>query len=73
MRRKYESCQPWKEKGEYPVDEEGVLFVSPYWSRALALAEKRRNKKFYFADLVIICSVFYLMYLVYNTLRVVNS
>lgn len=64
MRRKYESCQPWKEKGEYPVDEEGVLFVSPYWSRALALAEKRRNKKFYFADLLIVCTMFSIVYYV---------
>ena len=70
MRRKYESCQPWKEKGEYPVDEEGVLFVSPYWSRALALAEKRRKKKFYFTDLLIVCTMCSLMY---YALRAVNS
>lgn len=70
MRRKYEPCQPWKEKGEYPVDEEGVLFVSPYWSRALSLAEKRRKKKFYVADVFIVGTMIFLMYYV---ITVVNS
>ena len=47
----------WKEKGEYPVDEEGILHVSTYWKRALRLKEKKEQKKIYFADIFIIVCI----------------
>ena len=53
----YEPCRPWKDKGEYPVDSEGVLYVSPYWKKALALAEQRRKQKIYMVDVIIVMSV----------------
>jgi hypothetical protein len=54
----YEPCLPWKNKGEYPIDNEGVLYVSPYWKKALALAEKRRKQKVHLGDVIILTIVF---------------
>ena len=44
----------WKPKGEYPTDEEGVLFISPYWKKALQRAEEKRSKKICMADVFIV-------------------
>lgn len=54
----YDSCKPWKEKGEYPIDHEGVLYISPYWKKALALADKRRKQKVHLGDVLILTTVF---------------
>ena len=55
----------WKPKGEYPTDEEGVLLVSPYWKKALQLAEEKRSKKIYLADVFIVTVGLCLSYFIY--------
>lgn len=57
-----ERCLPWKDKGEYPVDDEGVLLISPYCKKALALAEKRRKKKVYPVDVIIVSTLITMAY-----------
>ena len=42
---RYVLCEHCKTKGRYPVDSECVLYISPYWSQALALAEKKKDRK----------------------------
>lgn len=44
----------FKSKGEYPLDEEGTLYVSPYWKKAMMLKEEKRNKKIYLSDILIV-------------------
>lgn len=63
MSRTYiERYQLWKEKGEYPIDEEGVLRISPYWSRAVSLSAKRRNQKIFVMDVFIVVVGMALLY-----------
>ncbi|MDY0188899.1 MAG: hypothetical protein RBR16_13365 [Syntrophus sp. (in: bacteria)] len=54
-----------KRKGQYPVDEEYVLQVSPYWSRALQLVDDRKARKFYLWDLFIVLGGMGLLYFIY--------
>lgn len=35
----------WKPKGEYPTDEEGVLFISPYWKKLYNEQKKNAVRK----------------------------
>ena len=56
----------WKEKGEYPIDEEGVLYISPFWKKANQLKEERAAKKIYAADIFIILVVVSFFSLIYR-------
>lgn len=44
----------YKKKGQYPIDGERVLDIAPYWSSVLRLSAKKKNKKLYFVDVVIV-------------------
>ena len=59
-----------KRKGQYPVNEEFVLQVSPYWGRALRLADDRKARKFYLLDLFIVLGGMGLLYFIYMRLFV---
>ena len=43
----------FKPKGEYPLDEEGTLYVSPYWKKAMMLKEEKEQKGIHMVDVFI--------------------
>jgi hypothetical protein len=58
----------WKEKGQYPIDDEGVLLIGPFWKKTMKLAEEKRNKKIYLSDVFIVVVGFALSCFIYMRL-----
>lgn len=51
-----------KRKGTLPVDADGTLQIAPYWGAAMELAEKKRKKKIYLLDVLIIVAAMSMIY-----------
>ena len=54
----------WKEKGQYPLDDEGVLIIGPYWKKTTEKAKEKRDKKLYLSDVFIVVSGISLLYFI---------